>query len=370
MPHAFSNALYYPTIDILNTNWLKTAILFWDSISTIVPESLNQPYEQLDTQYLADIGFLRPLYVNSDNKSVIAIEDDIINLMHSPEFLQVFCNSQRNNYSGIWKGKISRRVIDNLKQLSINGIYGEKMSERIRNELRHISNHLNDTEIFYLDEQFSYIYMIVLASKLCDDHSLGMITDNIPCFTIGNAARLGNQTTTRPEDRFRNRRPREHQMEQGLLLDYIIKGLSISPDTTFADIVAFKSHHRDELGRFKIQLANLTANFAVDEPIDILQQKISDVYNNEFKPAYNALKAALKSSRIKSFTESFLKISLLSTSTTSVSTTLLGMPLEQSIVAGIGVSVIASAISYNADKKKSLQENPYSYLLSINREWT
>ena len=37
---AFTRALYYPTIDISNEAWLKTAILYWDEINTIVPLSL------------------------------------------------------------------------------------------------------------------------------------------------------------------------------------------------------------------------------------------------------------------------------------------------------------------------------------------
>lgn len=32
---AFTKALFYPTIDIKNENWLKTAILFWDEINTL-----------------------------------------------------------------------------------------------------------------------------------------------------------------------------------------------------------------------------------------------------------------------------------------------------------------------------------------------
>ena len=31
-------ALYYPFIDIQNEKWLKTALLYWDEIRTIVPE--------------------------------------------------------------------------------------------------------------------------------------------------------------------------------------------------------------------------------------------------------------------------------------------------------------------------------------------
>ena len=50
----FTRALYYPTIDIQNENWLKTAILFWDEINTIVPESIREPYQLDSTKYLAD----------------------------------------------------------------------------------------------------------------------------------------------------------------------------------------------------------------------------------------------------------------------------------------------------------------------------
>ena len=63
---AFTKALYYPSIDIPNSDWLKTAVLFWDSISTMVPESVSHPYMSNDTEYLADVGFLQPIIINSE----------------------------------------------------------------------------------------------------------------------------------------------------------------------------------------------------------------------------------------------------------------------------------------------------------------
>lgn len=196
-----------------------------------------------------------------------------------------------------------------------------------------------------------------------------MITDDASYFSMGNTAKWGNQTTVRPEAYFRDMRPKDHQLEQGLLLNYIISGLSISPDTTLPDIVSFKNHHRDELGRFRTQLSKLTQNLDGDRPIEDMQQEISDLYNNEFLPAFNDFKAALSGSRIKWLTNTFFKVSLLSCGATSVSRALLGMPLEQALFTCMGTSVISSAVSYSVDKKRFLRENPYSYLLSINREW-
>lgn len=50
----FSKALYYPTIDIPEEGWLKSAILYWDEIQTIVPSSFQNPYSNRTTQSLAD----------------------------------------------------------------------------------------------------------------------------------------------------------------------------------------------------------------------------------------------------------------------------------------------------------------------------
>lgn len=366
MRPAFSNALYYPTIDIENTDWLKTAILFWDSISTIVPESISQPYKQHDTQYLQSIDFLRPLYVNSKDKSVIGIEDDILELLHSSELSHILSKPKNGKSVGIWNDKMSKTI----KNYCNLGIYNDKMSYKILEEIKYLNKHLDDQKIKYFNSEFAYIYMITLANKLCEDNSLGMITNDIPCFDIGNIVRFGNQTTLQTEYDFHIGHTKNHQLEQGLLLNLIISGLSISPDTDIDEIISFKKYHKDELGRFKTQLVKLTQNINTNIPINIIQQEIRDLYDNEFLPAFNDFKAALTGYKIKWFTETFLKTSFFYSSATSVPVALLGMPIEQAIFAGMGISVITSAISYNIDKKKFLRENPYSYLLSINRKWS
>jgi len=38
-----SKALFYPTIEINDENWLKSNLLFWDEIKTIVPVSIDSP---------------------------------------------------------------------------------------------------------------------------------------------------------------------------------------------------------------------------------------------------------------------------------------------------------------------------------------
>lgn len=365
MRPAFSNGLYYPNIDIKNINWLKTSMLFWDSILTIVPESMKEPYKQRDTQYLADIGFLRPLYVNSNDKSVVGIEQDILDILYSPEFLKIICSSQNNRYNSIWSEKNSGSIKKQLRYM----IYSDKMSYKIQSEIQHLIHDFDHSEAYFLGDKLANIYMITLANKLCEDHSLGMITDDIPCFDIGNTIRFGNQSSIYSEEHFFNRRQRDHQLEQGVLLDYIIKNISISPDTSFDELIDFKNHHKDELGLFRTQLSKLTQDFDVNKPIEIIQRDIEDLYKNEFVPAFDNFKKALRSSKIKWFSNSFFKVSLFSTSSTSVPMALLGMPIEQAIFAGIGISIITSAISYNMNKMEFLRNSPYSYLYIINKDF-
>ena len=41
---AFTKALYYPRIQVPDEGWLKTAMLHWEGVQTIVPASMPEPY--------------------------------------------------------------------------------------------------------------------------------------------------------------------------------------------------------------------------------------------------------------------------------------------------------------------------------------
>ena len=149
----------------------------------------------------------------------------------------------------------------------------------------------------------------------------------------------------------------------------IISGLRISPDVPLEDIITFRDKHKDELGLFRTQLTELTQRAAKNIPIDALRQQMSDMYLNEFTPAYNNFKAALKSSGIKWLTDNFLKVSLLSVETTGIPLAL-GLTIPQALLAGVGVSLLASTVSYNVEKRQKLRENPYSYLLAVEKKFS
>ena len=105
---AFTRALYYPTIDITNEKWLKTAILYWDEINTIVPSSINKPYQKRATRYLADEGIIKPLFVNPDMDLIDSLKDDVLKYINSNKGYQVLFQPQKGR--AIHSQKVAREI--------------------------------------------------------------------------------------------------------------------------------------------------------------------------------------------------------------------------------------------------------------------
>lgn len=140
-----------------------------------------------------------------------------------------------------------------------------------------------------------------------------------------------------------------------MLINLIIQGIKISKTLSLEDVVNFKKRHRDELGLFRTNISKLTKDIPKNTSIEAFKQQIEDVYNDEFLPAYNNFKKSLDGAGVKWTADNFMKVSFFSTSATAIPMTLLGLSLPQALLAGAGVSVISSLVSYNVDKKDKLR---------------
>lgn len=82
---AFTKALYYPRIEVPNEGWLKTVILYWDEVKTIVPASMSEPYTGTTARELFDAGVLSPLHVHPHLASVERLAEKIFEYLGSTE---------------------------------------------------------------------------------------------------------------------------------------------------------------------------------------------------------------------------------------------------------------------------------------------
>lgn len=358
---AFTRALYYPTIDIHNVSWLKTAILYWDEINTIVPSSIDNPYNTPSTRYLSDEGVLRPLSVHSNMDLIEDLTNDILNYYSSNEVFQLFNNSKIDF--------IHTQKLPYFFRHKFDFIHSDKLAWSILNTLRR--NYDFNEEWIPVSEDFARFYMTLLANQLCERYRIAPLTDDSQVSGIFNLARFDNQKgKANYLELLQGERGNHYEhvnLAQGILIDLSFKGLSISDNVSFEDILFFKRQHQDELGRFRSNIEKLTNCVNEDETIEQIQQHINDIYINEFVPSYNDLKKSLSGNKINWIAKNFMKISFFSTGALAIPTALLDLPVPHALLAGATCSLISSYISYNIEKQNFLRHNPYSYLLEIDR---
>ena len=84
-------ALYHPWIEPTDASMLRTAALFWDRLLTIVPEAIEEPYQNAVAKEAAELGFLQPRRVTSEQPEVQKATEEFAADRHRP----VIQNSRR-----------------------------------------------------------------------------------------------------------------------------------------------------------------------------------------------------------------------------------------------------------------------------------
>jgi hypothetical protein len=97
-----------------------------------------------------------------------------------------------------------------------------------------------------------------------------------------------------------------------------------------------------------------------------LEQRIHDIYKNEYIPGFNVFKKALRGRKIKFFAKSLLKVTSFSLSATSLPI-VLGAPTPHALLAGAAASLTACVVAYNSDRTDQISHSPYLYLLNAQK---
>lgn len=341
----FSKALYYPSIDIDDERWLKSAVLFWNEINTIVPETINNPYNNYSTQYLYDEEIIKPIYLNSNNKYVQQISSDFVKFLDSEEGIILLKNSEDNSVKNaiLYRDKMAAHLFYRLKQFLFNGTH------------------------YHLDANIVGYYMTLLANSISEDKALALVSNNLINLKLTNTIRYDNSIRNLNRHNHYDENIDYDLIKQGLLTNIVIKNICIEETTPLEDIISFRKHHSDELARFRVNLAKLVSPIENVYSLDALSERLNTIYTDEFLPAYNDLQFALNSYNIKWFFDNISKLSIFSVSTTALPV-VLGVDVPQALLIGAGVSAVSSAFAYNMKKRENLRKNPYTYLLKINSE--
>ncbi len=370
-----SQALYYPWIDVRDEAWLKTSLLYWDSVRTIVPESIDAPYSTDTGRALKDADFLVPLRVQSGMDEIEELAGDVLTYLESAEGAELLIAGHGGRRRDIHMEKLPYE----LGRLA--NIHPEKLPFEIRHLLHDLAaNSERGGDWLRVDERFANFYMTLLASRLADRVGARLLTSLAAADRLAVSARFDAQLNgvipwgMHPRSRRwreyeafgpRHRMPRH--LAPGMLASLAIERIALAPDTPIDRLIEFREKHRDELAQFRTKVEQLAASVEDDLTVEALRQRVTDLYTGEVAPAVSNLKAALDGRRIKWVGDGLLKVAFLSAGSSTM-LAMAGLAVPTALLAGAGISLIATGTMYNVDRRESLRTNPFAYLLSMERE--
>lgn len=371
----FSQALYYPYIDIRDEGWLKTAALYWERMRTIVPESIDAPYSSATARALEDEHFLVPLRVNSDMDEIEQLTNDVVTYLGTEEGSQaLLLSGQRSTHVHTEKIPSSLRRLTELQS--------EKLPWEIRNAIERVGLRGGRRGAWFeLDDAFANYYMTLLATKLSERVGASLLTPLPVSERLAMAVKLDakvadmfiNQQHLRPR-RWREyeaggpRRQMPRELAPGMLAHLAIERVGVAPNTPVKKLIEFRRQHSDELSRFRNEVAALTSVIDSDLPAEALRESVNDIYQNQLRPAINDLKSALDGKRIKSISDGLLKVGTFSAASTSM-LVVSGLSVPTALLAGAGISLAVTGVLYSTERRDALRENPCSYLLSLDKHF-
>lgn len=357
----FSRALYYPTIEIKNEGWLKSAALFWDSIETIVPKSRSEnPYQNNTSRALYDSDILRPHIVSPWSEDVAELENDIYSFMKTKEgekllkkhFFKSSAMNKKREDTMYEKNMRMRREYGDLY------IHAEKLPHTMQEAL---GDYLNPDGFILTTAEFLRYYMTLLANNICRREGLSLLTDKPLVNDLSNRVLIEKMSGTIPI----NQVP---EPLDTMLYKIIIDSIQIDPRTSVDKIIRFKRKFSDELGHFRMEMARLTNLERTGETITAISEQARNIYENGIVPTVNDLKKALDDSTIQWVVNNYYNYVI--SGAAPVALTVIDMPLTQTLPIGAGLAVGYTVFGARLARRELMRSSPYTYLLKAKQRFS
>ncbi|NUQ77566.1 MAG: hypothetical protein HUU21_28850 [Polyangiaceae bacterium] len=372
---ASSKGLYYPWIDVRDDAWLKTALLYWDTLHTIVPESIDEPYSSDVGRALRDFQFLVPLRVHPHMHEVQALAAEALDYLNTREGAELLLLDGRQQVQTIHAEKLPGAVQDLVR------IHPDKLPYQIESVIRRADEDVGSDWVS-VDSRFAQFYMTLLANKLSERTGASLVTPLDAAQQLAIRARCDarvQQTLSKALRSRQGRSPSEYAVADrrrdlpcdvavGAIAHLAIERISVDPDTPIDKLFDFKVRHQAELVEFRNKIAELASTIDSDLPESALRQKAQDIYEHQVAPAVSNVKKSLAGRAIKFVSDGALRLGFISATSTSVLVTL-GLSVPMALLAGAGISLIATGTTYRVDRAEALRTNPFSYLLSLQKQY-
>lgn len=401
------SALYYPTIDIHDPQWLRSALLFWDDIHTIAPSSIKQPYENLDTRICAEQGFIKPIHCDLDSDLLSELGRRVLKGL-SREKQKMFdrmlpgtSNQRARNYSSqhmldpdfdqlldlidMHPAKFPQELRPLVAEIGVAAMNSKKLSPKLKRAMRRLGtvsmhrsklDHIFDSELFeesldeyYLERhrdpdaewilvngQFASAYMASMATMFSQKLSLSPLTSLEGSFADASQGMFLDDV----EDRYR-------EGVEGAFVSLIMRAINVDASTPIDRILKFKRQRRDQYLDFAAAMTKLTDRLQTGliEKNSHFEKELQRLYGQEIHPHLRSLKRELGNQNISATWDGAFKALTLSVPSgvaVNYFTDLTGLSLI-----GVGAAITATDVTVRShlSARKARAGNPYSYLHDV-----
>jgi len=325
-------ALYYPSMEFDNTEWIKGMLLFWDGIRRIVPDSYT-PSDDEEIKQFVEAGLIKSI---DPKKDAAKIADDFAEKL-----------------STLYKSAAALDWVDNTEGFTHHSkLHPEKVDSKLRalitdTEIAHLKNNWLLTS-----NDFARFYMLYLATATAESSNLSLITDHDEAWTTSTYyAYEGALDGILEED-----------SDKQIVLMMLEKFLPVNLDQIKPEkIIKFREKYREERKHFIYAINKFCMNFSNIDDVTLINDIINE-FKKDVEVAVRDFKQSLETLRIESFTGLKLIAIPVGINLTSFFSPELWQHKVISNAVGLALGIIASYASYRKKKKDLSKLCDFSYI--------
>lgn len=383
-------ALYYPYATFGHEQWLRRALLFWDSVSLIRPAGTETahaergPVEQAIAREEPD--FLDPL--TPDDGELYPLTEGIL------EAETTSFDVLRQRYGPAARAALTAAVrptrqaapadVDPRLVWVYTADRDSKMGwvladQLLRHELAEEGRDDRGARWLGLHPRFAAVYLTALAGQMARRRALVAVTDDVAVHRAAGPAVLDtiDQALT-------GRRPTGMGGVRDVQAQYLHVALTALPEVVDIDevpaekLLAFRHAQFQQITAFRTYLSGLddrlVALATVDDP-EALRRRLRELYRQETEPLLNDLRRSMHRFGFRTALGTLaLKIDAEAAGATlavlgaTAATATIGIPAAAiTVPVGIAMAVVPYIVQRRAARRK-LDTSPVSFLLAAERE--
>ena len=331
------SALYYPSIEFVDPQWLWASSLLWDRIYRIVPKDYV-PEDSDNVKRLAETGEIGA-----------AIHPDEYTKAVSKKFIEKLHTRHWN------AAALSHNMDKDYARL-----HHDKVDVQLRDLIVAKGRGASHQNWLYVPNDFAALYMTYLARHISQKANLNLVTDAAAAWTAATYFSFDGRVEDWPREEF------PHVLAAMLIRDFIPTNvLNVEPKA----LLLFREKRREERHRFMNAVRNAAARLANCHDATVVRDMYEDLKKEitsslvEYRDGMDLLKVKAAWTGIKT---------LVFPAATGVIGKLIALdPTQLTILAatGFAMGAVSGLVAITQRGKKLTREYDYSYLLHMRREW-